>query len=130
VDFGGNPQGWYMFNGKRSIIFMVIVSIAMAGGGFFMGSRTGRGDIGDLRDTNRELQRSLEQSQSAVKKIETKLNASREELGDLQKSLDGVESAFDQLGVALSGGIDDFYTIERSIELIEHYLKGAGILNK
>lgn len=119
-----------MFNDKRSIMFMVILSIAMAIGGFFMGSRTGRGDIGELRDTNRELQRSLEQSQSAVKKIETKLDASREELGNLQNSLNGVESAFDQLGVALSGGIDDFYTIERSIELIEHYLKRAGILNK
>ena len=119
-----------MFNDKRSIIFMVILSIAMAGGGFFMGSRTGRGNISDLRDTNRELQRSLEQSQGSVKKIETKLNASREELGNLQNSLKGLGSAFDELGIAITGGIDDFYTIERSIELIEHYLKRAGILNK
>ena len=119
-----------MFNGKKSIIFMVILSIVLVSGGFFIGSRSGRGDIGNLRDTNRELQRSLEQSKITVKEIETKLDASREELGNLKNSLEGLGSAFDELGIAITGGLNDFNSIDRSIELIEHYLKRAGILNK
>ena len=64
-----------MFNGKKSIIFMVILSIVLVSGGFFIGSRSGRGDIGNLRDTNRELQRSLEQSKITVKLLKKlKLN--------------------------------------------------------
>ena len=116
-------------NAKRSTVIWISVVISVAVAGFFIGSRSGRGNTGDLRDTNRELQRSLEESQVSVKEIETKLNASREELGSLKESLDGIGNAFDELAVSLTGGIDDFYNIERSIELIEHYLKGAGILD-